>query len=195
MGVHGEDGHRARELGAPFAHGRARPGLHAQREQHAAPRLRGSRGAAPSHRPFLPPRPCPCPRIANLPPFVVPCCPLLTGSWRMLTQERDLITLALRFAVASHCGEAIPADGGGTPVGATCSMVAAAFAVSASVAGARLRRSFKGRGGCSSGPHHPPPYHTHKGARVPRAFLLRRQRWAESKPVDEQASARWRGCI
>ena len=29
-----------------------------------------------------------------------------TGSWRMLTQERDLITLALRFAVASHCGEA-----------------------------------------------------------------------------------------
>ena len=106
MGVHGEDGHRARELGAPFAHGRARPGLHAQREQHAAPRLRGSRGAAPSHRPFLPPRRCPCPRIANLPPLVVSCRPLLTGSWRMLTQERDLITLALRFAVASHCGEA-----------------------------------------------------------------------------------------
>ena len=59
---------------------------------------------APSYRrvPFL----APVQYCQSTAPLVVPCCPLLTGSWRMLTQERDLITLALRFAVASHCGEA-----------------------------------------------------------------------------------------
>lgn len=58
---------------------------------------------APSSRrvPFLAPV---LPIYRPLPRRAAPCLPVLGAC--LLTQERDLIALALRFAVASHCGEA-----------------------------------------------------------------------------------------
>ena len=57
--------------------------------------------------PYRPYRPLP-PRIAPYHSLTDPCCSVLplTPPYRRLTQERDLIALALRFAIARHCGEA-----------------------------------------------------------------------------------------